>query len=112
MKISIDTSEDPPEHIRKVVTMLRHLLGEAAAVKAAAVEEASPASSGEGDPQEATEAVRGFLGLFDDEPAQPYRQPADPEVPHFQQPVERSPVFKVQQEEKRLDLSKHIVPYE
>lgn len=108
MKISIDTKEDSQEEIKRVITLLNHLIGENMAVEMATPEQAN---------ESAQQAEQGFFNLFNDTPAPadpaPTMPTPQPETPHAEEPVaDVENVYRVEQEEKKVDFSNHIVPYE
>ncbi len=114
MKISIDTKEDSNDEIKRVITLLNHLIGENMAIENASPEQAS--ESGQ-------QAEQGFFNLFNDTPTnEPPAQPApEPSVPipepapslSAEEPVtDIDNVYRVSQEEKKVDFSDEVVPYE
>jgi|GEM_PF-5855634 len=67
MEIKIDTSKDSHEHIRKVIELLKHVVGEQSASSSASATFDVPAAN-------------PFAGMFGD-PAAPAEAPAAPVVP-------------------------------
>jgi len=72
MKISVDTAHDSPDEIRKVINMLRHLVGD--------LEIASSVSK-QSSPDVSEESSAAFSNMFDDTPSveQVPSEPPNPE---------------------------------
>jgi hypothetical protein len=73
MKITIDTKEDSPTEIKRVITMLQHLVGEGARTNAPRniFEDDTPILAGSEPTEESSEPTNAFANMFGSAPTTP-----------------------------------------
>ncbi len=100
MKISIDTGQDSPEDIRKVIKMLQHLVGDSSYSNQGNIfsDDSSDASS-DTPSTESDASSNAFSAMFGDDSPAPVSQ------------EETSNLDEEKKEEKKLDMDSEIIPY-
>ncbi len=99
IKITIDTGQDSPEDIRKVIRMLQHLVGESAYSNQGNIFSDDSSDAPSSDSSDESNGSNAFSAMFGDDGPAPVSQ------------EETSSLDEEKTEEKKIDMDSEIIPY-